>query len=155
MQPAIPATFVIERSFSATPERVFAAFADPAKKRRWFAEADHHQLEVYELDFRVGGKELFRCLFKPGTPVSGLTCTNQTAYLNIVPNQRLVFNSAMSIEDNCISASLCTIELAPSGKGTDLTCTFQGVFFEGADGPEIRQAGWNGLFEKLASELAV
>ncbi len=31
-------TFVIERSYPTSPERVFAAFADPAKKRRWFAE---------------------------------------------------------------------------------------------------------------------
>jgi uncharacterized protein YndB with AHSA1/START domain len=29
-------TFVIERSYATTPERVFAAFSDPAKKRRWF-----------------------------------------------------------------------------------------------------------------------
>ena len=28
-------TFVIERYFPASPERVFAALADPARKRRW------------------------------------------------------------------------------------------------------------------------
>ena len=33
-------TFVIERSYPTTPERVFAAFADPAKKRRWLAEGE-------------------------------------------------------------------------------------------------------------------
>ena len=32
------ATFVIERSYPKAPGRVFAAFADPDKKRRWFAE---------------------------------------------------------------------------------------------------------------------
>ena len=34
-------TFVIERSYPQPPDRVFAAFAQPARKRRWYAEGDH------------------------------------------------------------------------------------------------------------------
>jgi uncharacterized protein YndB with AHSA1/START domain len=30
------ATFAIERTFEATPAQVFAAWADPAAKARWF-----------------------------------------------------------------------------------------------------------------------
>src|SRR5450755_2800442 len=94
----IHSTFVIERTYPTTPERVFAAFADPAKKRRWFVEGDHHEVEHYELDFRVGGKELARFRFsKEGTPVSGLTFTNETSYQNIVPNRRVVFASTMTL----------------------------------------------------------
>jgi len=37
-QPVIHSTFVIERTYPKPPETVFAAFADPAKKSRWFAE---------------------------------------------------------------------------------------------------------------------
>jgi len=42
----------------------------------------------------------------------------------------------------------------PTDKGTDLICTHQGAFFEGADGPQMREAGWRHLFENLAKELA-
>jgi len=42
----------------------------------------------------------------------------------------------------------------PTEKGTDLILTFQSAFLEGADGPEMRQAGWRGLLDKLAAELA-
>ena len=48
-------TFVVEHSYAKPPARVFAAFADPALKQRWYAEGKTHVMEVYEMDFRVGG----------------------------------------------------------------------------------------------------
>jgi uncharacterized protein YndB with AHSA1/START domain len=36
-QSVVHNTFVLERSFSQPPQSVFAAFADPAKKRRWLS----------------------------------------------------------------------------------------------------------------------
>ena len=38
MSEAQHATFVIERKLSASPQRVFAAWADKEKKRAWFVE---------------------------------------------------------------------------------------------------------------------
>jgi hypothetical protein len=38
--------------------------------------------------------------------------------------------------------------------GTDLICTHQGAFFEGADGPQMREAGWRSLLDKLSKSLA-
>jgi uncharacterized protein YndB with AHSA1/START domain len=60
----------------------------------------------------------------------------------------------MALEDQPFSISLGTVELLPTEKGTDLILTFQSAFLEGADGPEMRQAGWRGLLDKLAAELA-
>jgi uncharacterized protein YndB with AHSA1/START domain len=153
-QSVIHSTFVIERKYAATPERVFAAFADPAKKRRWFAEGEHHQLESYDLDFRVGGKEHSKSGFREGHPLAGRTLTNENTYQNIVPNQRVIFTSSMAVAEKCISISLGTVEFLPSEKGTDLTLTFQSVFLEGADGPEMREGGWRKLLEKLTNEVA-
>jgi uncharacterized protein YndB with AHSA1/START domain len=151
---AIHSTFVIERSYPATPERVFAAFADPNQKRRWFVESPASDLLHYEMDFRAGGRELSRAHFKPGTPIQGLTLTNDTIYQNIVPNRRIVTASTMTLEQNCFSASQVTLEFLPTENGTDLICTHQGAFFEGADGPEMREAGWRKLLDSLATELA-
>ena len=147
-------TFVLERSYPVAPKRVFAAFADTAQKRRWFIESDHHAVEHYEMDFRVGGKETARIRLGPGTPVAGLACSNDITYLGIVPDRRIVFVSTMSIEDRCISASLGTFGLLPTETGTDLIFTHQAAFFEGSDGPAMRKAGWESMFERLTAELA-
>lgn len=50
-------TFVIERSFAASPAQVFAAWATPEAKARWFAGPPDKWNETHrELDFRVGGR---------------------------------------------------------------------------------------------------
>ena len=151
---AIHNTFVIERNYPVAPERVFAAFADPGKKRHWFAEGEGREVEQYERDFRVGGKELSRFRITGPAPVKGMTCTNETSFLDIVPDRRVVFSSAMALGEKCISASLVTFELVASGTGTGLTLTHQAAFFEGGDGPERRQEGWLKLLEKLAAEFS-
>ena len=154
-QSVIHNTFVIEKTYPAKPERVFAAFADPSKKRRWFVEGENHSVESHEMDFREGGKEKAQLRFNPGLPVvGGLACTNETSYLDVVPNKRLVFASVMMIEGKSISASLCTIELLATEKGTDLLFTHQAAFFEGSDGPEMRKGGWEKLLTNLDSELS-
>ena len=63
-------TFVIERNYPRRPEKVFAAFAQPDRKRRWYAEGKH-EIQEFAMDFRVGGSEKFRYRFREGHPIAG------------------------------------------------------------------------------------
>jgi len=142
------ATFTIERNYPKPPQRVFAAFSDPAQKRRWFAEGEEFQVEKFEMDFRVGRTERSSFLVK------GMECVNDTVYLDIVPDRRIVLAYTMTLAGKRFSSSQATFELVPAEKGTDLVFTEQGAFFEGADGPQMRQEGWTKLLESLAREVA-
>ena len=108
----IHSTFQLERKLKASPQRVFAAFADEATKRRWFFEGGTHALEDHQLDFKVGGKERAQMKMGPGTPVAGKTLVNETIYEDIVPSRRIVAAYKMSMDGIPFSASLATIELA-------------------------------------------
>ena len=58
-------TFVLERAYPVARAKVFGFLADPAKKRRWFAEGHGHDVETFEMEFRVGGAERTRCIRRP------------------------------------------------------------------------------------------
>jgi uncharacterized protein YndB with AHSA1/START domain len=149
----VHSTFQLERGFAATPERVFDAFANTEKKRRWFFESTHHTLLSHDLEFKVGGKERAELKMGAGTPIAGMTITNDTVYEDIQPNRRIVTAYRMSLDGRPFSVSLATIELLASKKGTDLILTHQGTYLEGADGPEMRKGGWEHLLGKLEAEL--
>ncbi|HEV2689982.1 MAG TPA: SRPBCC family protein [Bryobacteraceae bacterium] len=146
-------TFVIERSYPTKPDRVFAAFADPAMKRRWFAEGEKHEVVEFDMDFRVGGHERSRYRFKAGTPFPGVLLGSDGTFQDIVPKRRIVIAATMSLGDKRISSALATFEFLPAEKGTDLIFTHQAAFFEGSDGPERRQEGWSKLFDRLEEDL--
>ena len=153
-QTAVHNTFVLERSYPKPPEDVFAAFADPDKKRRWYADSRGLEVVAFDQDFRVGGVERLQYRFNQGSPFPGAALVNEGRYQDIVPNRRIVMASTMAIGEKCFSASLATIELIPTDDGTEVILTHQGAFFEGSDGPEMREAGWRKLFERLTGELA-
>jgi uncharacterized protein YndB with AHSA1/START domain len=152
-QSVVHNTFVVERNYPQAPENVFAALADPAKKQRWYARGEHSAVESFEMDFRVGGWETTRSRFKEGSPFPGVTLESDAVYQDIVTNRRLVLAQTMGVGGRHISSSLITIELLKAEKGTDLILTHQGAFFEGSDGPKMREEGWRKLLEGLAAAL--
>jgi uncharacterized protein YndB with AHSA1/START domain len=143
------ATFVIERKYPASPARVFAAWADPAVKARWFSGPSAWQNEGYVLDFRVGGREHLRT-GAPGGKVHQYDC----CYQDIVPDARIVYSYDMHIAEARISVSLATVEFSPDGTGTHLKFTEQAVFLDGYDDSGSRERGTNELLDKLSLALA-
>ena len=141
-------TFTIERTYAASPARVFAAWSDPAAKRIWFAEGDGWHVDKYELDFRIGGQERSAFRFKSGSEIS-----NDTTFIDILHNRRIVFSYTMAIEGRIMSASLGTVEFEPEGSGTRLIMTEHDAFLDGIDKSGTRKEGCAGLLAQLGRFL--
>src|SRR3974390_3499381 len=146
-------TFVVERSYPQPPERVFAAFAQPARKRRWYAEGDH-EIQEFEMEFRVGGSERFRYRFKEGHPIAGSEIANESCYQDIAPEKRIVITAKMSLNGKPIEITVVTLEFLASGTGTDLVLTNQGAFIDWPGGAAMIEQGWRSLLDRLEKELA-
>ena len=143
------ASFKIERTYGAAPDRIFAAWAEPAAKRHWFAEGDGFTEVAHALDFRVGGTETCS-----GREPKGRMFANESVYHDIVDNERIIFSYRMAIDGAPISVSLATVTFAPRDGGTRLIFTEQSVFLEGGDGPDMRQGGWTWLLDRLGQALS-
>jgi uncharacterized protein YndB with AHSA1/START domain len=148
-------TFFIERRYDATPQRVFAAWSDADSKRAWHVEGKGWEIRSYELDFREGGRETSSFRFLDGVKVFGEETIfgGETVYDEIIPNERIIFTYSMSRNGKRFSVSLATVELKPDGGGTRLLFTEHAAFFEGADGLQMREQGWQELLGKLDAFL--
>jgi uncharacterized protein YndB with AHSA1/START domain len=142
------ATFVVERTYDASPARVFAAWADPTTKARWFAGPEDWDASGHELDFQVGGREC-----ASGGPRGGPVHIYNAVYYDIVPNERIVYAYDMHLDETRISVSLATVEIKPAGASSRLIFTEQGAFLDGHDYPAEREQGTIELLDALDAEL--
>ena len=140
------ATFVVQRSYEASPERAFAAWADKEAKARWFVDSEAQ----LELDFRIGGRERNR-----GTAPDGSAYTYEAIYQDIVPARRIVYTYEMLLDGIRISVSLATAEFNPERDGTRLIFTEQGAFLDGHEAPALREHGMGSLLDSLGQWLQI
>lgn len=142
------ATFCVERVYDAQPARVFHAFTDPDARMRWFFQVHDWSLHEHSGgELGVGKAESSR--FSP--PGADLMITNDSIYLDVAPNERLIFAYAMTLDGAPLSSSLSTVEFRPEGKGTRLVFTEQGVYLDGNVSGRIE--GTEGLLLALGEDL--
>jgi len=142
-----PLELILNRTFNAPRERVFRAWTEAAQLDQWFAPGPGRTVKS-SLDVRVGGAYRIE-MRNPDGQVYVATGT----YREIEPPQRLVFTWDAEGGPELVKDTLVTVELLPSEAGTDVILTHQGAFFEGADGPEMREEGWRKLLDRLTEDL--
>lgn len=140
-------SWTLERDYPHPPERVFAAWADPTIKVRWFDLSGDRNPD-YELEFRVGGTERFRTPHGT-TPVF----TYDAEFRDIVEPERIVATYEMSKDGRRLSVSIATVEFEATPSGTRVVYTEQGAFLDGLDDAGTRRTGVIAQLDNLATVL--
>jgi uncharacterized protein YndB with AHSA1/START domain len=142
---ATHSTFVIERTYEASPARVFAAWADKDAKGQWFGPPGDQE---HELDFSEGGRERFEAT------VHGAVYSYDALYEDIVPDERIVYTTALFTDEVLSTVSLTTVRFARDGDGTRLVLTEQGTFLDDQEQPEWREQGTGDWLDALGRQVA-
>lgn len=154
-------TINIERVFDAPVEKVWQAWTEPERIKKWWGPKDFTSPSVVN-DFRVGGKAVY-CMRGPEGSEWDKDMYSGGIYKEIVPLKKIVFtDSFMDKDGNVITGAeygmpdmpeelLVTLifEEIEGGK-TKLTLRHEGFPAESDMGAE---EGWGQSLDKLAASL--
>lgn len=139
-----PIIIRVRRRFDASAERVFDAWLDPERARKFLFSTSTGVMVRAEIDARVGGSFNFTDR-RDGEDVEHIG-----QYLEIDRPKRLIFT--FHTERNSTDLSRVTIEIAPVGAGCDLTLTHE-MDAKWAEYKDRTEAGWTMILEGLGAVL--
>jgi uncharacterized protein YndB with AHSA1/START domain len=128
----------MQRRFAAPPERVFDAWTDPALARQWLLTVLIGKISALEMDAGVGG--VYR--------LTGDRLEAFGEFLELDRPRRLVMTFGVPVQGP--SSERLVVEIAPSGTGSELSLTKEGLPTEIGQEP---QEDWNRMFDRLEAAI--
>jgi uncharacterized protein YndB with AHSA1/START domain len=140
---AVKPSLTIKRRFNAPPEKVFSAWTDAEKMKRWMGPGQIFAKHT-ESDPRVGGR--YRIVMQAPSgeefDVSGM-------FREVIANKKLVYTWGGTLTPE--QQTLITVTFTRDGDGTLFTLTHEQFPDDAAR--DAHQGGWNGALEKLVAFL--
>ncbi len=137
----------VRRRLAATPQQVFACFAEARLLARWLTPAPEIRLTVLDLDFREGGGYRFAYHLpdRRTVTVGGL-------YRTIEPPSRIVFSWIIEPPDEHAGIdSQVTVTIEPADGGSALTIRHERLLRP--DAVTRHREGWHGALDRLTALL--
>lgn len=144
MSTKAPVILRVTRRFSASAERVFDAWLDPEKARRFLFATPTGQMVTVEIDARVGGS------FYIVERREGQDAEHYGEYLEIDRPRRLVFSFAA--EKGTRDGDRVSIDIVPLESGCELTLTHE-MSPDWAEWADRTRQGWTDILEGLGRVL--
>lgn len=136
-----PTELTLSRIIRAPREKVFAAWTEPEKLKRWWGPGPVSCPEAH-IDLREGGAYRLANLHTDGsvTWISG-------RFERVRPPEELVYTWSVSILSG--SPTLVRVKFLPHTEGTELVLTHERFAVEAVR--DMHLEGWNGCLDKLAT----
>jgi uncharacterized protein YndB with AHSA1/START domain len=147
MTPTPLLSFDLDRTYSASPDRVWAAFARADLLERWVCPDPEWLVSSCEVDARADGG--YRISFGPRP--AGDAYRETATYVVFEPVERLVMDVRTEGEE-MNESSRCTVLLVPVDEGTRLELTVDGL--SGQAAVEGMRTGWQWCLEGIVTALA-
>ena len=122
------ATLVMERTYNASPARVFAAWESVEARERWSAPRRRHPHQVRAKPTSAKADAMSCAASSRATLITSRPCT----YLDIRRDQRIVFAENVTNGDKRVSAALISVELSPPARARTFSLTLQIASFDDA-----------------------
>ena len=84
----------------------------------------------------------------------GVDLVARSEYHDIVPDERIVYTTALFTDEVLSTVSLTTVRFARDGDGTRLVLTEQGTFLDDQEQPEWREQGTGDWLDALGRQVA-
>ena len=139
--------FVIERFIDAPVRLVWEALTKPEHLKQWYMPKAWGRVARVEMDVRPGGMLSIDIAVKDGPEVPNLGC-----FLDVVPNERLVWTSMLfpgyrpAVFDDIPITAIMTMESV----GTGTRYVFTALYRDEADYEKDKASGW-----QQGTEIAV
>lgn len=131
----------VSRSFSASPERVFDAWLDPEKARRFLYATEKGEMVRVEIEARVGGR------YSIVERRAGQDVEHTGEYLEIDRPHRLVFTLQVPLYSEEVDR--VTLDIEPADGGCELTLVHE----TSPEWADQSGEGWRMILDSLASSL--
>lgn len=104
----------LTRTLDATPEKLFRCWTEPELLKQWFCPLPW-KVSAAEVDLRPGGRS-YIVMNGP----NGEVMPNEGVYLEVIPNQKIVFTDAYTAgwqpNPKPFFTGIITLEAAPGGR---------------------------------------
>ena len=147
-------TLEVRHQYKATPEQVFAAWANPEALSQWFGPHSH-KCSVEQWDMREGGEYRMRMIpVAEDTECGGdssqdSVCAGQ--FVQIIESRTIAMTFSWIENGSDIGETLLTVEFFEKENGTELVLTHERL--PDPEVAEMHKGGWMGTVECLEQYL--